>query len=49
MRGYHVVHMVPGPGNGLTVEAPQGWVSETGSSLGAAFGRGSEAPSSIAK
>ena len=29
-RGYHVVHMVPGPGNGPTVDAPHGWVSETG-------------------
>ena len=33
-RGYHVVHMVPGPGNGPTVDAPHGWVSETGSTLG---------------
>jgi peptidoglycan/xylan/chitin deacetylase (PgdA/CDA1 family) len=32
-RGYHVVHMVAGPGNGPTANAPAGWKSETGSSL----------------
>ncbi len=36
LRGYHVVHMVagPGPGNGSTVDAPKGWVSETERSIG---------------
>jgi peptidoglycan-N-acetylglucosamine deacetylase len=29
LRGYHVVHMVAGPGPGITVSAPPGWVSET--------------------
>jgi peptidoglycan-N-acetylglucosamine deacetylase len=29
LRGYHVVHMVAGPGPGVTVTAPPGWVSET--------------------
>jgi peptidoglycan-N-acetylglucosamine deacetylase len=29
LRGYHVVHMVAGPGPGATVDAPPGWVSET--------------------
>jgi peptidoglycan-N-acetylglucosamine deacetylase len=33
-RGYRVVHMVPGPGKGLTADAPKGWKSETGSTLG---------------
>jgi len=28
-RGYHVVHIVAGPGNGPTVAAPRGWRSET--------------------
>ncbi len=28
-RGYHVVHMIAGPGPGATVDAPPGWVSET--------------------
>ena len=28
-RGYHIVHMVPGPGTGPTVAAPPGWTSET--------------------
>jgi peptidoglycan/xylan/chitin deacetylase (PgdA/CDA1 family) len=32
-RGYRVVHMVAGPGNGPTAPAPSGWKSETGSSL----------------
>jgi len=27
--------MVPGPGNGPTVEAPPGWVSETERTIGA--------------
>lgn len=29
LRGYHIVHMVAGPGPGVTVDAPPGWVSET--------------------
>jgi peptidoglycan/xylan/chitin deacetylase (PgdA/CDA1 family) len=29
LRGYHVVHMVAGPGPGATVDAPPGWTSET--------------------
>jgi peptidoglycan/xylan/chitin deacetylase (PgdA/CDA1 family) len=29
LRGYHVVHMVAGPGPGAIVDAPPGWVSET--------------------
>jgi peptidoglycan-N-acetylglucosamine deacetylase len=32
-RGYRIVHMVPGPGPGLTADAPPGWVSETGRTL----------------
>jgi len=28
-KGYRIVHMVPGPGNGPTVAAPTGWKSET--------------------
>jgi len=34
-RGYKVVHMVAGPGNGPTVDAPAGWVSETERTIGA--------------
>lgn len=34
-RGYKVVHMVAGPGNGPTVDAPPGWVSETERVIGA--------------
>jgi len=34
-RGYRVVHMVPGPGTGPTVDAPPGWTSETGRVTGA--------------
>ena len=34
-RGYHVVHMVAGPGNGPTVDAPPGWTSETERTLNA--------------
>lgn len=34
-RGYRVVHMVPGPGSGPTVDAPPGWVSETERTVGA--------------
>ena len=34
-RGYRVVHLVAGPGNGPTVPAPAGWVSETGRVTGA--------------
>ena len=33
-RGYHVVHMVAGPGPGQTVGAPPGWISETEQALG---------------
>jgi peptidoglycan/xylan/chitin deacetylase (PgdA/CDA1 family) len=34
-RGYRVVHMVPGPGNGPTVDARPGWISETERTIGA--------------
>jgi peptidoglycan/xylan/chitin deacetylase (PgdA/CDA1 family) len=34
-RGYHIVHMVPGPGTGPTAEAPPGWISETERTVGA--------------
>jgi peptidoglycan-N-acetylglucosamine deacetylase len=34
-KGYRIVHMVPGPGNGLTVPAPPGWSSETERVIGA--------------
>jgi len=34
-RGYRVVHIVPGPGNGPTVAAPPGWRSETERTVGA--------------
>jgi len=34
-RGYRVVHVVAGPGNGPTAPAPAGWVSETGRVTGA--------------
>jgi peptidoglycan/xylan/chitin deacetylase (PgdA/CDA1 family) len=34
-KGYHVVHMIPGPGTGPTVPAPPGWVSETERVIGA--------------
>ena len=34
-RGYRVVHMVAGPGNGPTVAAPPGWISETERTIGA--------------
>ncbi len=34
-KGYHVVHMVPGPGNGPTVPAPAGWSSATERIIGA--------------
>jgi peptidoglycan/xylan/chitin deacetylase (PgdA/CDA1 family) len=33
-RGYRVVHMVAGPGPGVTVDAPPGWISETEQALG---------------
>ena len=33
LRGYHVVHVVAGPGQGVTVDAPTGWVSETERSI----------------
>jgi peptidoglycan-N-acetylglucosamine deacetylase len=29
LRGYHVVHMIAGPGPGATVDAPPGWISQT--------------------
>jgi peptidoglycan-N-acetylglucosamine deacetylase len=34
-KGYRIVHMVAGPGNGPTVPAPPGWVSETERVIGA--------------
>jgi peptidoglycan/xylan/chitin deacetylase (PgdA/CDA1 family) len=34
-RGYRVVHMVAGPGAGPTEDAPPGWISETGRTVGA--------------
>jgi peptidoglycan/xylan/chitin deacetylase (PgdA/CDA1 family) len=34
-KGYRIVHMVPGPGAGPTVPAPEGWVSETERVIGA--------------
>ena len=34
-RGYHVVHIVAGPGAGETVPAPPGWLSETGRTIAA--------------
>jgi hypothetical protein len=34
LRGYHVVHMVAGPGVGATTDAPPGWTSETERALG---------------
>ena len=34
-RGYRVVHMVAGPGNGPTMDAPPGWRSETERTIGA--------------
>ena len=34
-RGYRIVHMVPGPGNGPTMDAPPGWSSETERIIGA--------------
>src|SRR5208282_2640242 len=34
-KGYKVVHMVAGPGNGPTVPAPPGWFSETERVIGA--------------
>ena len=34
-KGYRIVHMVPGPGTGPTVPAPQGWSSETERVIGA--------------
>jgi peptidoglycan/xylan/chitin deacetylase (PgdA/CDA1 family) len=34
-KGYRIVHMVPGPGNGPTIPAPQGWFSETERVIGA--------------
>jgi peptidoglycan-N-acetylglucosamine deacetylase len=34
-KGYHVVHMIPGPGTGPTVPAPAGWASETERVIGA--------------
>lgn len=34
LRGYHVVHMIAGPGPGVTVDAPPGWSSETERALG---------------
>ena len=34
-KGYRIVHMVAGPGNGPTVAAPPGWGSETERMIGA--------------
>ena len=34
LRGYHVVHLVAGPGAAATVAAPPGWSSETERALG---------------
>jgi len=34
-KGYRIVHMVPGPGNGPTVSAREGWKSETERVIGA--------------
>ena len=34
-KGYRIVHMVSGPGNGPTVPAPPGWFSETERVIGA--------------
>jgi peptidoglycan/xylan/chitin deacetylase (PgdA/CDA1 family) len=34
-KGYRIVHMVPGPGNGQTVPAPRDWSSETERVIGA--------------
>ena len=34
-KGYRIVHMVPGPGNGPTASAPVGWKSETERVIGA--------------
>jgi peptidoglycan/xylan/chitin deacetylase (PgdA/CDA1 family) len=34
-RGYHIVHIIPGPGAGPTVAAPAGWFSETERVVGA--------------
>jgi peptidoglycan-N-acetylglucosamine deacetylase len=33
LRGYHVVHVVAGLGQGVTVDAPTGWASETERSI----------------
>jgi peptidoglycan-N-acetylglucosamine deacetylase len=33
-KGYRIVHMVPGPGHGPTVDAPGGWTSETEKIIG---------------
>ena len=32
-RGYHIVHIEPGPGHGPTAPAPRGWRSETGRTI----------------
>jgi peptidoglycan-N-acetylglucosamine deacetylase len=34
-KGYKIVHMIPGPGNGPTAPAPQSWFSETERVIGA--------------
>jgi len=34
-KGYRIVHMVPGPGNGPTTPARAGWTSETERVIGA--------------
>jgi peptidoglycan/xylan/chitin deacetylase (PgdA/CDA1 family) len=43
-RGYHVVHIVAGPGRGDTFPAPAGWVSETGRTVNALRPRFDAAP-----
>ena len=37
-RGFHVVHVVPGPGQAETRAAPAGWSSETERVIAALFG-----------
>jgi hypothetical protein len=38
-RGYHVVHLVPGPGHAETREASPGWSSETEHVIAEILGR----------
>jgi peptidoglycan-N-acetylglucosamine deacetylase len=39
-RGYHVVHIVPGPGRAQTRDAAPGWASETDRVIAGIFGHG---------